>query len=79
MMKRVHTSLEYKMRHTTWTIYGTSSLDEKYFQNYLPLSASALPVNEVKSENIHKIPPYFDISNLNKGSVPHGGLKLDKV
>lgn len=35
-------------------IYGTSSLDQKHFQNHLPLGASALPVNEVKSENIHK-------------------------
>lgn len=26
-----------------------------------------------------QIPPYFDISNLNKSLVPHGGLKLDKV
>lgn len=53
LMKRTHASLEYQMRHVAMDD-GISSLDQKYFQNYLPLGASALPVNEVKSENIHK-------------------------
>lgn len=60
-------------------IYGTSSLDQKYFQNCLPLGASALPVNEVKSENIHKSLLILTFQTSIKALVPHGGLKLDRV
>lgn len=62
-----------------WVIYGTSSLDQKYFQNCLPLGASALPVNQVKSENIHKSLLILTFQTSIKALVPHGGLKLDRV
>ena len=62
-----------------WVIYGTSSLDQKYFQNCLPLGASALPGNEVKSENIHKSLLILTFQTSIKALVPHGGLKLDRV
>lgn len=52
-MKRAHASSEYQMRQAAIKD-GISFSDQKYFQNYLPLGALTLPVNEVKSENIHK-------------------------